>query len=166
MIDPYHLEAYGKTTVNYNRDVEAFPVLKQMFTAIYGNCPYKSLTHMGVNIAGFAIVNHEVSDKASKDEIIRRFLNKKVAFRNSRASEKFLDKIFMLMRGLNLSLNDRPVYKTAHNKEDLSNTPSTALQLENGEIVDAKTSSSLTAPAALLFNALKKQMMFIYYHHL
>ena len=76
----------------------------------------------------------------------------------------------MLMRGLNLSLNDRPVYKTAHNKEDLSGTPSTALQLENGEIVDAKTSSSLTAPAALLLNALKKlqvlQMMFIYYHHL
>ncbi len=85
---------------------------------------------MGVNIAGFTIVNHEVSDKASKDEIIRRFLNKKVVLRNSRASEESLDKIFMLMRGLNLSLNDRPVYKTAHNKEDLSGKPSTALSLK------------------------------------
>ena len=85
---------------------------------------------MGVNIAGFAIVNHEVSDKASKDEIIRRFLNKKVVLRNSRASEESLDKIFLLMRSLNLSLNDRPVYKTAHNKEGLSGTPSTALSLK------------------------------------
>ncbi|MCR5112937.1 MAG: DUF1846 domain-containing protein [Acholeplasmatales bacterium] len=156
MIDPYHLEAYGKTTVNYNRDVEAFPVLKQMFTAIYGSCPYKSPTDMGVNMAGFAIVDHNVSDKASNDEIIRRFLNTKVALRNGRATEEALDKISMLMRGLDLSLNDRPVYKASHDKEELSGTPSMALQLENGEIVDAKTSSSLTAPAALLLNALKK----------
>lgn len=156
MIDPYHLEAYGKTTINYNRDIDIFPVLKSMFNAIYGTCPYNSPTDMGVNMAGFAIFDHEVSDKASKDEIIRRYLNTKVLLRNGRAKESALDKIALLMRGLNISVSDRKVVKAAMDKSILSGTPSMALELEDGTIVDSKTSPFLSAPAALLLNALKK----------
>ena len=155
MIDPYHLEAYGKTTINYNRDVEIYPVLKSMFEAIYGECPYKSPTDMGVNMAGFAIFDHEVSDKASKDEIIRRYLNTRVLLRNGRATQESLDKIALLMRGLKISVENRKTVEAALNKKELSGTPSMALELEDGTIVDAKTSPFLTAPAALLLNGLK-----------
>jgi len=155
MIDPFHLDAYNKVCINYNRDVESFPVLKSIFEAIYGSCPYKSPTDMGVNMAGYAIVDHSVSDKASKDEIIRRYLNTQVQLRNGKATQEAVDKIAMLMRGLNISLDDRKTVAAAKKKAEITNTPSMALELDDGFIVDSKTSSLLSAPAAILLNALK-----------
>ena len=155
MIDPWHLEAYGTTTVNYNRDVEIFPVLRSIMEAIYGESPYKSPTDMGVNMAGFAICNDEAAIKATKDEIIRRYLNSIVDLRNGKVTQDACDKIAVLMRQLNITVLDRPCVKAALEKETKTNTPSMALELPNGEIVDSKTSDLLSAPAALLLNALK-----------
>ena len=155
MIDPYHLEAYGETTVNYNRDVEIFPVLRAMMEAIYGASPYKSPTDMGVNMAGFAICNDDAAIEASKNEIIRRYLNSLVDLRNGKITQETCDKIAVLMRQLNISIDDRKCVKAALDKAELSGTPSMALELPNGKIVDAKTSDLLSAPAALLLNALK-----------
>ena len=155
MIDPYHLEAYGKMAVNYNRDVEIFPVVKSMFEAIYGGCPYKSPTDMGVNMAGFAICDEENAHKASKDEIIRRYLNTLVDIRNGKATQDAADKIALLMRSLNITVDDRKCVKAAIEKGQKTNTVSMAMELEDGTIVDAKTSALLSAPAALVLNALK-----------
>ncbi len=155
MIDPYHLEAYGQLTVNYNRDVEIFPVLKSMFEAIYGASPYKSPTDMGVNMAGCAICDEELAQKASKDEIIRRYLNALVDLRKGMAKQEAVDKIALLMRGLGISVDDRKCVKAALYKKEISNTVSMAMELEDGTIVDSKTSALLSAPAALLLNALK-----------
>ena len=155
MIDPYHLEAFGQLTVNYNRDVEIFPVLKAMFEAIYGSSPYKSPTDMGVNMVGFAIKDDEVAKAASKNEIIRRYLNSLVDLRNGKTKQESCDKIALLMRQLNISIDDRKVVKKALEKRDLTNTVSMALELNDGYIVTAKTSDLLSAPAALILNALK-----------
>ena len=155
MIDPYHLEAYNKLAVNYNRDVEIFPVLKSMFNKIYGSCPYKSPTDMGVNMAGFAICNDVVACEASKNEIIRRYLNSLVDLRNGKVTTEACDKIALLMKQLEISISDRKVVASALNKAELTNTVSMAIELENGDIITAKTSNLLSAPAALLLNALK-----------
>jgi uncharacterized protein (UPF0371 family) len=156
MIDPYHLEAYGKMAINYNRDVESFPVLRAMFEAIYdGNCPYKSPTDMGVNMAGFAIEDSEASAIASKNEIIRRYLNTLVQFRNGKATQEALDKIALLMRSLNITVSDRAVVAKAIEKKKKTGTESMALEFEDGTIVTAKTSPLLSASAALILNALK-----------
>ena len=156
MIDPYHLEAYGKLTVNYNRDVEIFPVLRSMFEAIYGESPYKSPTDMGVNMAGFAICCDEAACKASKDEIIRRYLNTLVDLRNGKVTQEAVDKILLLMRQLNISTEDRKCVKAALDKKEESNTESMALELDNGKIVKSRTTPLLSAPAALLLNSLKE----------
>lgn len=155
MVDPFHLEAYNKITVNYNRDVEIFPVLKSMFEAIYGSSPYKSPTDMGVNMAGFAICDDEAAKEASKNEIIRRYLNSLVDLRNGKIKQDAVDKIALLMRQLEVSVDDRPCVKAALEKRDKTNTVSMAMELPDGTIVDAKTSALLSAPAALLLNALK-----------
>ena len=155
MIDPFHLEAYGKLAVNYNRDVEIFPVLKSMFEAIYGSSPYKSPTDMGVNMAGFAICDSEAASIASKNEIIRRYLNSLVDLRDGKITNDAVDKILLLMQKLNISVNDRKCVKAALDKKEKSNTEAMALELEDGFIVDAKTSPLLTSSAALLLNALK-----------
>lgn len=155
MIDPYHLEAYGEMAVNYNRDVEIFPVVRSMFEAIYGDCPYKSPTDMGVNMIGFAICDEDAAIKASKDEIIRRYLNTLVDIRNGKATEEASDKIALLMRRLNIGVANRKCVAKALEKAELSNTVSMALELEDGTIVTAKTSALLSAPAALILNALK-----------
>ncbi len=155
MIDPYHLEAYGETTVNYNRDVEIFPVLKSMMEAIYGESPYKSPTDMGVNMAGFAISDNEASISASKDEIIRRYLNSLVDLRNGKVTEDAVEKIGVLMRQLNITVKDRKCVEQAKLKQESSNTPSMAMELFDGFIVDSKTSDLLTAPASIILNALK-----------
>ncbi len=156
MIDPYHLEAYGKLTVNYNRDVEIFPVLESMFKAIYGECPYKSPTDMGVNMAGFAICNDENACQASKDEIIRRYLNSLVDLRNGKVSSESCDKIALLMRQLNITVDDRKTVEAARQKKLQTNTVSMALEFEDGQIVCSKTTNLLSAPAALVLNALKR----------
>lgn len=155
MIDPYHLNHYGKLTVNYNRDVEIFPVLKSMFTAIYGKCPYESPTDMGVNMAGFAIVDHELASRASKDEIIRRYYQTKVDLRNGKVSESALEKIKLLMQSLNINENERKCVLYAHKKKEESQTESMALEMPDGTIISAKTSNLLLAPSALILNALK-----------
>ncbi len=156
MIDPYHLEAYNIQTVNYNRDVEIFPVLKSMFEAIYGSSPYKSPTDMGVNMAGYAICDDEAAKEASKNEIIRRYLNSLVDLRNGKVKRDAVEKIGLLMRQLEISVDDRKCVKAALDKRDLTNTVSMGLELPDGTIVDAKTSPLLSAPAALILNALKK----------
>ena len=155
MIDPYHYDAYQELTVNYNRDVEIFPVLKAIFEAIYGESPYKSPTDMGVNMVGFAISDEEVAIKASKDEIIRRYLNSLVDLRNGKINQESVDKIALIMRQLEITTDNRKCVKAALNKAEESNTISMAMELEDGFIVDAKTSDLLSAPAALILNALK-----------
>lgn len=155
MIDPFHLEAYGNLSVNYNRDVEIFPVLKSMFEAIYGVSPYQSPTDMGVNMAGFAICDEEAACLASKDEIIRRYLNTLVDLRNGTVKVEAADKIALLMKQLGITVDDRPCVKAALEKAEKTSTVSMALQFEDGTIIDAKTSKLLSAPAALIINALK-----------
>lgn len=155
MIDPYHLEAYNKLTVNYNRDVEIFPVLRSMFQAIYGNCPYKSPTDMGVNMAGFAIIDNDVVEKASKDEIIRRYLNARVDYKNAKISHETLEKAHGLLQKVGIDVTDRKCVGAALKKHEETNQDAMALELEDGTMITAKTSSLLLAPSALILNALK-----------
>lgn len=155
MIDPYHLEAYNKLTVNYNRDVEIFPVLRSMFQAIYGNCPYKSPTDMGVNMAGFAIVDNDVVERASKDEIIRRYLNARVDYKNGKINLETLEKASGLLQKVGVSVSDRKCVTMALEKKEKTNADAMAIELEDGTIITAKTSSLLLAPSALILNALK-----------
>lgn len=155
MIDPYHLESYQEVTVNYNRDVEIFPVLKAIFEAIYGRSPYKSPTEMGVNMAGFAISNEDIAIKASKDEIIRRYLHSLVDLRNGKVNNETVDRIAAIMRQLNISVDDRKCVKKAIDKANETGSVAMALELADGYIVDGKTSDLLSAPAALILNALK-----------
>ena len=155
MIDPYHLQQYNELTVNYNRDVETFPVVKAMLDAIYGESPYKSPTEMGVNMVGFAISDEEVAIDASKKEIIRRYLNSLLDYRNGKIKRETCDKIALLMQKLNISVNNRKCVSAALNKRDESNTVSMAIELNDGTIIRSKTSDLLSAPAALILNSLK-----------
>ena len=155
MIDPFHLEKYGVMTVNYNRDVEVFPLLKAIFEKIYGESPYYSPTDMGVNMIGFAIKNDEVAIKASKDEIIRRYYQ---VLKNNFLG-KFNDdcvlKEEMLMNQIGVSVNDRKCVNACLKKKDKENVPCMALELNNGKIITGKRSLLFGAPAALLLNSLK-----------
>ena len=155
MIDPFHLEAYGVTTVNYNRDVEIFPVLEAMFRRVYGESPYKSPTDMGVNMVGSCIVDDEVCREASKQEIIRRYYAAMCAVRQGLSSATEVRKIEIIMNSLGISADDRPVVKAALDKAELSGGPAVALELNDGTIVTGKTSSLLGASSACLVNALK-----------
>ena len=156
MIDPFHLDAYGVTTVNYNRDVEIFPVLHAIFEKIYGNNPYKSPTDMGVNMAGNCICDDEVCREASNQEIIRRYYAalKGIAEGTSEEDEAF--KIELLMKQAHISLDDRKVVRAALDRAEQTNAPAVALELPDGQIITGKTSALLGASAALLLNALKK----------
>ena len=157
MIDPYHLEAYGVTTVNYNRDIEAFPVLKQMFENILGESPYKSPTDMGVNMAGYAIVNDEVCKKASKDEIIRRYFKTLCLRKNGIINENAVVKMENLMRQSQISVDDRAVVTAANKRSaETNNLPALAIELPDGQIVTGKTSNLLGAASACLLNSIKK----------
>jgi len=155
MIDPFYLNATSKMAINYNRDVEAFPVLKQIFTAIYGNCPYNSPTDMGVNMVGFAIKDIDCAHDAAKKEIIRRYYDTKVLYRNGRVDENAIEKITNIMQQLNLKKEDRKCAIEANKKKEASGTESMALELPDGKIITAKTSNLLLAPSALILNALK-----------
>ena len=155
MIDPFHLEAYGETTVNYNRDIEIFPVLNAIFEGIYGNNPYKSPTDMGVNMAGNCIIDDEVCCNASKMEIIRRYytaLNKAV---RDEASETEVYKIELLMKQAKITPADRKVTAAAKERAEALGVPTAAIELPDGQIITSKTSDFLGASAALLLNALK-----------
>ncbi|MCQ2458934.1 MAG: DUF1846 domain-containing protein [Ruminococcus sp.] len=155
MIDPFHLEAYGKTTVNYNRDVEIFPVLNTMFEKILGESPYKSPTDMGVNMAGNCIVNDEVTQKAAKDEIIRRYYVGLCDFKKGLIFEDELMKLELLMKQANITAEDRKVVAAALKKEEETGLPAAAMELPDGTVLTGRTSDLLGAVSALLLNALK-----------
>ena len=155
MIDPFHLEAYGETTVNYNRDVEIFPVLNAIFEKITGKSPYRSPTDMGVNMAGNCIIDDEVCRQASRDEIIRRYHQTLCAQRQGQVAEDSVYKIELLMNQAGISPEDRPVRTAALKKAEVTNHPAAAIQLPDGTIVTGKTSSLLGASSAALLNALK-----------
>ena len=155
MIDPFHLEAYGQTTVNYNRDVEIFPVLNAMFERIQGASPYRSPTDMGVNMAGYCIVDDEACREASRQEIIRRYYNTACLLKQGRAEQSALNKIELLMSKAKISFDERPVVAAAQKMEEATGLPAAAIQLPDGQIVTGKTSRLLGATAGMLINALK-----------
>lgn len=165
MIDPFHLEAYGETTVNYNRDVEIFPVLQAMFEKIMGECPYKSPTDMGVNMAGNCIVDDEVCKEASRQEIIRRYYKSCDALVSGTGKEDEVCKIELLLKQAHAVLEDRRVVTAALDIEKQTGAPAAALELPDGEIIDGKTSDLLGASSALLLNALKKLAGIEHAHH-
>ena len=155
MIDPFHLEAYGTTTVNYNRDVEAFPVLVAMFERILGQCPYKSPTDMGVNMVGNCITDDEVCREASCQEILRRYYTALCDQKKGTASESQILKLELLMKKAGVSADQRRVVAPALEREAQTGLPATAMELPDGKIITGKTSDLLGASAALLLNALK-----------
>ena len=155
MIDPYHLEAYGKTAVNYNRDIEVFPLLRDILTKILSSCPYKSPTDMGVNMVGFAIEDENAVIKAAHNEIIRRYYNAKKEYLIGKYSENEIMKIELLMNRLSLKPEDRKCVAPTLKKAKESGSPSMAIELKDGTVLTAKRSDLLTAPAALILNALK-----------
>lgn len=156
MIDPFHLEAYGKTTVNYNRDVEIFPVLNAMFERIYGKSPYKSPTDMGVNMAGNCICDDEACKEASNQEIIRRYYDSRRRALAGACSDEEVYKIEMLMNQAGITVHDRPVVDAAMKRAEETGAPAAAMELHDGRMVTGKTSDLLGACAALLLNALKE----------
>lgn len=156
MIDPFHLEAYGVTTVNYNRDVEIFPVLSAIFEGIYGKCPYKSPTDMGVNMAGNCISDDAVCREASRQEIIRRYYNSLDRLARGDCQRDEVTKIELLMKQADVTTEARPVVQAALIKAQVSGGPAAALELPNGKIVDGKTTDLLGASAAMLLNAVKE----------
>ena len=155
MIDPFHLEAYGETTVNYNRDVEAFPVLVTMFERILGQCPYKSPTDMGVNMVGNCIVDDKATCEASRQEIVRRYFSILCDEKQGKAGSAEVLKMELLMKKAGVTENARKVVAVALDKAEETGKPAAAMELPDGRIVTGKTSNLLGASAALLLNALK-----------
>ena len=156
MIDPFHLEAYGKTTVNYNRDVEIFPVLTAIFEGIFGECPYKSPTDMGVNMAGLCIVDDDACREASCQEIIRRYFQSLQKAVNDEAAESEAYKIELIMKQAKITPEDRPVVPAARELAHSIDAPAAALELPDGKIILGKTKELLGASAAVLLNAIKE----------
>lgn len=155
MIDPFHLEAYGVTTVNYNRDIEIFPVLNAVFEEIYGENPYKSPTDMGVNMAGNCIVDDEAVSEASRMEIIRRYYKAVKAVAEGEDVENEVYKIELLMKQAKITTDDRKVTVAAKERAEKLGVPTAAIELNDGTIITSKTTELLGASAALLLNALK-----------
>lgn len=155
MIDPFHLEAYGETTINYNRDVEIFPVLSAMFEKIMGKSPYKSPTDMGVNMAGLCIVDDDACREASCQEIIRRYYSTLCEKRQGSADDEQILKLELLMKQAGITVDHRPVVSAAKVKAAATGKPATAIQLPDGRIITGKTSELLGASSAMLLNALK-----------
>jgi len=157
MIDPFHLEAYGKTTVNYNRDIEIFPVLNAMFELIAGESPYKSPTDMGVNMAGNCIVDDEACRYASNMEIIRRYYKYLCDQKRTGVNSQEIYKIELLMNQAGITPSSRPVVNAALEKSAKSgDKPAVAIELEDGTIVTGKTGDLLGAASSALLNALKQ----------
>ena len=156
MIDPFHLEAYGQTTVNYNRDVEIFPVLNAIMQRILGESPYKSPTDMGVNMVGCAICDDNAVSDAAKQEIIRRYYQASCNVRQGLSEKSEVTKIELLMNQLGISVKDRPVAQAAIEKAEATGDPAAAIELPDGRIITGKTSSLLGASSAMLLNALKE----------
>ena len=155
MIDPFHLQAYGQTTVNYNRDVEVFPVLAAMFEQIMGESPYKSPTDMGVNMVGNCIVDDEVVCAAARQEIIRRYYAALCDRRRGQGSDETIYKLELLMKQAQASTALRPVIAAAEERAGETGEPAAAIELPDGTIVTGKTSELMGASSAALLNALK-----------
>lgn len=155
MIDPFHLEAYGETTVNYNRDVEIFPVLTAMFEKIVDECPYKSPTDMGVNMAGNCIIDDEVCREASRQEIVRRYYTALCGQRQGTVQEDEVYKLELLMKKAGVSVSDRAVVAPALQRAEETGAPAAAMQLPDGRIVTGRTTDLLGPCSAVLLNALK-----------
>ena len=155
MIDPFHLEAYGQTTVNYNRDVEAFPVLVAMFERILGECPYKSPTDMGVNMVGNCIFDDEACIEASRQEILRRYYSALCDQKRGKNMDSQILKLEFLMKKAGVVLEDRKVATAALQRAEETGRPAAAMELPDGRIVTGRTSDLLGACSALLLNALK-----------
>lgn len=155
MIDPFHLEAYGVTTVNYNRDIEIFPVLNAIFERIYGENPYKSPTDMGVNMVGNCIIDDEACCEASKAEIIRRYYNTMNRVVNEEATENEAYKIELIMKQAKITTDDRKVTIAANERAAKLGVPTAAIELADGRIITSKTTDLLGASAAVLLNAVK-----------
>ena len=155
MIDPFHLEAYGQTTVNYNRDVEAFPILEALFEKIMGKCPYKSPTDMGVNMVGNCIFDDEAVKFASRQEIIRRYYVAACDLKQGKCDEEVVRKLELLMRKANVSPEERTTVAPALRREAETGDAAAAMELSDGTIVTGRTTDLLGASSALLLNALK-----------
>ncbi len=156
MIDPFHLEAYGVTTVNYNRDVEIFPVLNAMLTKISGECIYKSPTDMGVNMVGNCIFDDDAVSDASKQEVIRRYYEAACLARQGLGDPAVVHRIELLMNQLGISTEDRPCVSAALKKAEQTNDTAAALQMDDGAIITGKTSDLLGASSAMLINVIKR----------
>jgi uncharacterized protein (UPF0371 family) len=155
MIDPFHLETYGQTTVNYNRDVEAFPVLVAIFEKILGECPYKSPTDMGVNMVGNCIIDDEAARKASCQEIVRRYYDGLCDVKRGKASDEVIRKLELLMKKASINPAQRTVVSVALARAEETGLPAAAMELPDGTVVTGRTSNLLGASASLLLNALK-----------
>ncbi|MCM1022081.1 MAG: DUF1846 domain-containing protein [Muribaculum sp.] len=155
MIDPFHLEAYGKTAINYNRDIEIFPVLNALFEGIYGENPYKSPTDMGVNMVGFCINDDKVCCEASRNEIIRRYFTALNNMAMGNGNENEVGKIGLLFKQAKIGLDYRRCVGAARSRTEKSGVPSSAIELADGTIITAETSSLLGCSAALILNAVK-----------
>ena len=155
MIDPYHLEAYGISTVNYNRDIEIFPVLNRVFEKIFGSSPYKSPTDMGVNMAGYCISDDEVCQQASRQEIIRRYLKALVKRRQGQSNDSEIAKIDSLMKMNGISISERKAIASARSKAEKTLGPAAAIELDDGTLITGKNSPLLRCNSAMILNALK-----------
>ena len=157
MIDPFHLEAYGETTVNYNRDIEIFPVMNALFEDIYGSSPYKSPTDMGVNMIGYCISDDEVCREASLQEIIRRYYTSLCSFAEGKATEAEVNKIALVMKRAKITTDYRKTTVAARERleQNGGSSATAAIELEDGTILTAESSPLLGPSAALLLNALK-----------
>lgn len=155
MIDPFHLEAYGVTTVNYNRDVEIFPVLVAIFEGIYGYCPYKSPTDMGVNMAGKCICDDDVCCEASRQEIVRRYYQSWNRMVKDEATKQEVYILELLMKQAKVSIHDRQVVTVAKQVAEERNCAVIALELDDGSVVTGKTTNLLGPASAVLLNAIK-----------
>ncbi|MDY6277197.1 MAG: DUF1846 domain-containing protein [Bacteroidales bacterium] len=155
MIDPFHLDAYGETAVNYNRDIEIFPVMNALFDDIYGDTPYKSPTDMGVNMTGYCISDDEVCREAAHQEIIRRYYTALCNFADGKATEAEVNKISLLMKRAKITTADRKATVAAKERLEKSGVATAAIELPDGAIISAETSPLLGPSAALLLNATK-----------
>ncbi|MDO4320465.1 MAG: DUF1846 domain-containing protein [Bacteroidales bacterium] len=155
MIDPFHLEAYGKTAINYNRDIEIFPVLNALFEGIYGENPYKSPTDMGVNMVGFCINDDEICCHASRDEIIRRYFTALNRLAEGDGNDAEVSKISLLFKQAKIDITYRKPIIAARERAERSGVPCSAIELADGTIITAETSALLGPSAALILNAIK-----------
>lgn len=156
MIDPWHLDAYGVTTVNYNRDVEIFPVLKATFDKIYGTCPYKSPTDMGVNMAGNCIFDDEAVKAAANDEIIKRYFAAKCNNMRGANNKNEIYKLELLLNNAGLSIYDRACTAAAEKLAEETGAPAASIELPDGKIISGKNSKLLGCVSAMMLNALKE----------